>query len=209
MHCPLAATILLLECSNRRCCLLLQQGNLKQTCTRQPGACMAGGPPQASPRQRLGPWAQWAQSGASSAQRPPQMAAWLPRRPHRCHPRPSWTSLCLCLCLLRVSPHCHSAVDPEKDTSAPAGPMQLADAAILEHVGGMSSADICACAGAAVLLYHDTDVRGNLPAEQMKGGGGANNAQAWWQALHADHMAAKVCGQSTSCRHLLTGMTCT
>ena len=56
----------------------------------------------------------------------------------------------------------------------------------------MSSEDICACAGAAVLLYRDTDVRGNPSAERMNGVGGANTAQAWWHALHADHMAAKV-----------------
>ena len=42
------------------------------------------------------------------------------------------------------------------------------------------------------MLYHDRDVGGSHSAWQMSGAGGPKDAQAWWQALHADQMVLQV-----------------
>lgn len=43
------------------------------------------------------------------------------------------------------------------------------------------------------MLYHDTDVRSNTPTEHTNEMGSSEDAQAWWQALHADHTVPRVC----------------
>ncbi len=69
---------------------------------------------------------------------------------------------------------------------------------------GVPTSAVCA-AGAAVMLYHDKDLRGKHPGERLSEMG-SNHAQAWWQALHADHSVLQVCDPASSL--LVASMTC-